>query len=184
MLRNILKPDLASVTPIMDGSENFSFDDGCEAGKEKNENVLFVGHREVRTFSATSERRFSSDTDVRIMRKKGSVMSQTKSKTSQDDLALAVIEGNVAKVEEIIDAYVLLYNERGIDVVLNFLYDLNPDTQQVTCRDRAAKYGDQVFHDIGDIREDEMYSSRLSIIHLACIFDQEQVILFVDLKNE
>ncbi len=57
---------------------------------------------------------------VRHMRKMVSVSSKNKSKTSQEDLAMAVVGGNLLKTEQIVDAYVALYRKEGFNTILGF----------------------------------------------------------------
>lgn len=62
----------------------------------------------------------SSFFQIRNMRKKVSVTSQGKSKTSQEDLALAIVEGDLKRVNEIVEAYVALYRGNGFQLIMRF----------------------------------------------------------------
>ena len=62
---------------------------------------------------------FSSASEVRRIRKISKVSN--KNKTQQDDLAEAVIKGDVFKLEKIIDVVSLLYGERGLTVIMSYL---------------------------------------------------------------
>ena len=74
---------------------------------------------------------FSSASEVRRIRKISKVSNKTK--TQQGDLAEAVIKGDVSKLEEIIDVLSLLYGERGLVVIMLYLYNYNPETHIVRC---------------------------------------------------
>ena len=57
---------------------------------------------------------------VRQMRKMVSITSKNKSKTSQEDLATAVVAGNLLKTEQIVDAFVALYRAEGFKTITSF----------------------------------------------------------------
>ena len=130
--------------------------------KPKNEDFL---RREV---SAA----FSSASDIRRKRKISKV--KTKVKTQKDDIAEAVISGDLQKIEDIIDVLDLLHG-RGIHVVLSYRYSYNPDTGVVTSKETAEDENKSIK------TKESLYRDFLNIIHLACIFDQEQVIEFLAL---
>ena len=112
---------------------------------------------------------YSSASDVRRKRKISKV--KTKKKTQQDDIAEAVIRGDIQKIEDIIDVLDTLHG-RGINCVLSYRYSYNPDTGVV---ETAGEDSNLVK------TAEEQYRNFLNIIHLACIFDQEQVIEFLAL---
>ena len=60
------------------------------------------------------------------MRKKVSVNSKGKKKTTQEDLALSIVEGNLQKIEDIVEAYVGLYSGEGFRMVMSYRYDIDP----------------------------------------------------------
>ena len=78
---------------------------------------------------------FSSASEARRIRKISKV--STKTKTQQDDLAEAVIDGDITKVEEIVDVLSMLYGERGVAVVMSYLYEYDPPTHLVKCLSRT-----------------------------------------------
>ena len=132
--------------------------------KPKNEDFL---RREMPVSAA-----FSSASDIRRKRKISKV--KTKVKTQKDDIAEAVIRGDLQKIEDIIDVLDLLHG-RGIHVVLSYRYSYNPDTGVVTSKETAED------ENKGIKTIESLYRDYLNIIHLACIFDQEQVIEFLAL---
>ena len=132
--------------------------------KPKNEDFL---RRELPVSAA-----FSSASDIRRKRKISKV--KTKVKTQKDDIAEAVIRGDLQKIEDIIDVLDLLHG-RGIHVVLSYRYSYNPETGVVTSKETAED------ENKGIKTKESLYRDYLNIIHLACIFDQEQVIEFLAL---
>ena len=94
------------------------------------------------------------------------VIRASNSVSNQDFLALAVIEGNLGKVQSVVEAYTTLLGiDRGFQVVLGFLYDVNPRTMLVSTHQ---------FEDIS-IENDEEMCKGLSILHLTCVFDQDHI---------
>ena len=130
----------------------------------KNEDFL---KREVPVSAA-----FSSASNIRRKRKISKV--KTKVKTQKDDIAEAVIRGDLLKIEDIIDVLDLLHG-RGIHVVLSYRYSYNPYTGVVTSKETAEDENN------GPKNKESLYIDFLNIIQLACIFDQEQVIEFLAL---
>ena len=110
---------------------------------------------------------FSSASEVRRIRKISKVTNKTK--TQQEDLAEAIIKGDVTKLEEIIDVLGLLYGERGFAVIMSYSYEYNPETHLVRLTTKPDKN-----------KEDDFYTG-LNIVHLACIFDQQQAIEFLSM---
>ena len=120
---------------------------------------------------------FSSTSDIRRKRKISKV--KTKAKTQRDELAEAVLKGDLERIDDIIDVLDMLHG-RGFFVVLSYRYSYNPDTDTVTSQDASQNT------DYDTTIQPFNYSQDLNIIHLACIFDQEQVIDFLamyGLKN-
>ena len=116
-----------------------------------------------------SEAVFSASTS--IVRKRKISKVKTKSKTQKDELAEAVIKGDLRKIEDIIDVLDMLHG-RGFSVVLSYHYNYNPDRDVVNFQeDSDNKSGKKL--------ADSKYISSLNIINLACIFDQGQVIDFL-----
>ena len=113
---------------------------------------------------------FSSASDMRRRRKISKV--KTKAKTQKDDLAEAVIRGDLQKIEDIIDVLDLLHG-RGINSVLSYRYSYNPETSVVRSKDTSEEENNW------PNTKDSLYRDFLNIIHLACIFDQDQVIEFL-----
>jgi hypothetical protein len=59
---------------------------------------------------------------LRNMRKMVSVTSKdNKSRTSQEDLATAVVTGNLLKTEQIVDAFVALYRAEGFKTIMKYM---------------------------------------------------------------
>ena len=118
---------------------------------------------------------FSSASEVRRIRKISKVSN--KNKTQQDDLAEAVIKGDVSKLEEIIDVLSLLYGESGLALIMLYLYDYDPDThivrsiQKTENKEKLNNYK----------TDDQKFFTGLNIVHLACIFDQQQAIDFLSM---
>ena len=143
------------------------------------------------------------------MRKNVSITSivNSKSKTSQQDLATAVVAGDLMRTEHILDAYVALYRAGGFKTILEYKYNLDPKTLVITCIETPTALnnspspgnvvGEQGVAsvsggvDVGvgveerELEEEnvenmnsqfppEMFNG-LSILHLACAFDQEPV---------
>ena len=118
-----------------------------------------------------SEAVFSASTS--IVRKRKISKVKTKSKTQKDELAEAVIKGDLTKIEDIIDVLDMLHG-RGFSVVLSYHYNYNPDRDVVNFQeDSENKSGKKL--------SDSRYISSLNIINLACIFDQGQVIDFLSM---
>ena len=121
---------------------------------------------------------FSSTSDIRRKRKISKV--KTKARTQRDELAEAVLKGDLEKIDDIIDVLDMVHG-RGFFVVLSYKYSYNPETDTVTSLETSHNnndYDDTILH--------HNYCHSLNIIHLACIFDQEQVIDFLEmygLKN-
>ena len=120
---------------------------------------------------------FSSTSDIKRKRKISKVKS--KAKTQRDELAEAVLKGDLEKIDDIIDVLDMVHG-RGFFVVLSYKYSYNPETDTVTSLDASYNNNDDdsILH--------HNYCQGLNIIHLACIFDQEQVIDFLamyGLKN-
>ena len=115
---------------------------------------------------------YSSASDIRRKRKISKV--QTKVRTQRDEIAEAVIRGDLQKIEDIIDVLDLLHG-RGVISVLSYRYSYNPDTDVVRSEETAEDENN------GLKNKETLYRSFLNIIHLACVFDQEQVIEFLAL---
>ena len=130
--------------------------------QSKNKDFL---NREVPVSAA-----FSSASDIRRKRKISKV--KTKAKTQKDDLAEAVIRGDLQKIEDIIDVLDLLHG-RGIDSVLSYRYSYNPETGVVRSKETKEEENNE------PNTKESLYRDFLNIIHLACIFDQDQVIEFL-----
>ena len=113
---------------------------------------------------------FSSTSDVRRKRKISKV--KTKVKTQRDELAEAVIRGDLQKIEDIIDVLDLLHG-RGIAAVLSYKYSYDPDTDVVRSEETSED------EDMEIKTKESQYRTCLNIVHLACIFDQEQVLEFL-----
>ena len=111
---------------------------------------------------------FSSTSSIKRKRKISKV--KTKAKTQKDELAEAVIKGDLQKIEDIIDVLDMVHG-RGIFVVLSYKYFYNPDTDTVRSQDSSDEAPD-----LGS-----EFTESLNAIHLACIFDQEQVIDFLSM---
>ena len=111
---------------------------------------------------------YSSASDIRRKRKISKV--KTKVKTQRDEIAEAVIKGDLQKIEDIIDVLDLLHG-RGISSVMSYRYSYYPDTDVVRSEETAENENNQ--------NKETLYRSFLNIIHLACVFDQEQVIEFL-----
>ena len=105
---------------------------------------------------------FSSTSDFKRKRKISKV--KTKSKSQKDELAESVIKGNLQKIEDIIDVLDSLYG-KGFSICLSYKYQYNHQTDTVRVQDVADKELDGC-----------IFSNDLNIIHLACIFDQDQVL--------
>ena len=157
----------------------------------------------------TRKRSTRSGKAVLKMRKNVSITSldKSKSKTSQQDLATAVVAGDLIRTEQIFDAYVALYRADGFKTILEYKYDLDPKTLVITCVETpiALKKSPSSSNVVGEqgvasvsggvdvgvgveereLEDDyveknhnnfpmEMFNG-LSILHLACAFDQEPV---------
>ena len=138
------------------------------------------------------------------MRKNVSISSfvKSKSKTSQQDLATAVVAGDLVRTEQILDAYVALYKADGFRTILEYKYNLDPKTLVITCIEtptalnKSSSSGNVVGEqgvaslgggvDVGiGVEERELEEENgnistdmfdgLTILHLACAFDQETV---------
>ena len=83
----------------------------------------------------TRKRTTRSGKAVLKMRKNVSITSvdKSKSKTSQQDLATAVVAGDLIRTEQILDAYVALYRADGFKTILEYKYNLDPKTLVITC---------------------------------------------------
>ncbi|TRY61220.1 hypothetical protein TCAL_02177 [Tigriopus californicus] len=115
-----------------------------------------------------------SSKHIHQMRKKVSVTSQDgKKKSNQQDLALAIIEGNLPKVEEIVDAYTSLYGSNGFDLILNYRYNINPKTFSIAMAQDQPVSGSSI--SLGE--QLDMFQG-LSCLHIACAFDQEQILAY------
>ena len=90
--------------------------------------------------SSDGERYIKSAKQIRNMRKKVSVTSQGKSRTSQEDLALAIVEGNMKRVSEVVEAYIALYKGNGFQLILRFRYDIDPRNLVITCVDNVKDH--------------------------------------------
>ena len=112
---------------------------------------------------------FSASTS--IVRKRKISKVKGKSKTQKDELAEAVIKGDLTKIEDIIDVLNMLHG-RGFSVVLSYHYNYNPDRDVVDFHEDSDNKS-------GEKSADSKYISSLNIINLACIFDQGQVIDFL-----
>lgn len=121
----------------------------------------------------SDERNLQSAKQIRDMRKKVSVTSQGKKKTNQEDLALAIVEGNLVKVEEIVEAYVSLYRGDGFRRILSYRYDIDSRTLVITCVENPLV--DQQNELVSDEGIGKDMFKGLSALHIACAFDQEQV---------
>ncbi len=123
----------------------------------------------------SDERQLQSANHIRQMRKKVSVTSRGKKKTNQEDLAMAIVDGNVGKVEDIIEAYVTLYRGDGFRMITRFRYDIDPRTMIITCVENplAADQTEGVVSPEGVSKD--MFLG-LSALHIACAFDQENVV--------
>ena len=62
----------------------------------------------------------------------------------------------------------MLYRERGWEVVLQYAYQFSPETHLVKV---ISKQEEREYH----VREEGQFYTDLNIIHLICIFDQQQV---------
>ena len=91
-------------------------------------------------------------------------------RSNQDELALAIVEGDVKVVADIVDAYTQLYGQQGFDVVIKFRFDIDQRSLAITLHDSKAS-------DPGN-GDSDMFSG-LSVLHLACVFDQEDVVRVV-----
>lgn len=115
-----------------------------------------------------------SSKHIHRMRKKVSVTSQDgKKKTNQQDLAFAIVEGNLTKVEEIVDAYTSLYGSTGFEMILNFRYNINPRTFSIT-----TSQSEPICSSTISMGEHVDMFQGLSCLHIACAFDQEQVLAY------
>ena len=114
---------------------------------------------------------YSSTSDFKRKRKISKV--KTKTKSQKDDLAESIIKGNLQNIEDIIDVLDSLYG-KGISICLSYKYQYNPNTDTVRVQDVLDS---EVSHETD---EDSIYSD-LNIVHLACIFDQDQVLEFLSL---
>ena len=70
-------------------------------------------------------------------------------------------------VADIVDAYTQLYGQQGFDVVIKFRFDIDQRSLAITLHDSKAS-------DPGN-GDSDMFSG-LSVLHLACVFDQEDVV--------
>ncbi len=119
-----------------------------------------------------SDERGKTAKGIRNMRKKVSIKSQGK-KSNQEELALAAIDGNVAKVEEIAEAFIALYMGEGFRILMRYRYDIDPRTLEITCVENPL--ADQ---EVSTERLETDVFKGLSILHIACAFDQEQVVSY------
>ncbi len=110
---------------------------------------------------------------IRNMRKNVSIKTHQGKKSNQEDLALAVVDGNVSKVEEIVEAFIALYMGEGFRIVMRYRYDLDPRTLEITCVENPLADQQDVESSPEGVSTD-MFKG-LSILHIACAFDQEQV---------
>ena len=95
--------------------------------------------------SSIRKRAVKSARQVRQMRKKASVTSRSKdqplqSRSNQLELALAIVEGDLATVDDIFQAYTALYGlEAACNRILTFRYDLDPRTWAITIAQTSGK---------------------------------------------
>ena len=106
---------------------------------------------------------FSANSNITRKRKISKVKSKTK--TQKEELVEAVIKGDLQKIEDIIDVLDLIHG-RGIFVVMSYQYSYNINTDVVKTQEDEDPYLDK-------------YSKSLNIIHITCIFDQDQVVDFL-----
>ena len=112
---------------------------------------------------------FSANSDLRRKRKISKV--KTKSKSQKDDLAESVIKGNLRNIEDIIDVLDSLYGA-GFPICLSYKYQYNHSTDTVRVQEKETA---------DEFVEESVFSTDLNIVHLACIFDQDQVLEFLSL---
>ena len=62
-------------------------------------------------------------------RRKKTVVRASNSMTNQEFLAVAVMEGNVEKVKNVLTAYHDLFGADSFQVVIKFLYEINPRSE-------------------------------------------------------
>lgn len=76
----------------------------------------------------TTDADYSSETkQPKLNRRPDPVIRASNSVSNQDFLALAVMEGHLEKVQSVVDAYTSLFGVvSGFEVVMRFLYDVNP----------------------------------------------------------
>ena len=125
--------------------------------------------------SSLQDRNLRSAKQIRDMRKKVSVTSQGKKKTTQEVLAMAIVEGDMLNVEDILGAYVSLHGADGFRTVLRFRYDMDPRTLVITCIENPL--ADQQISSSEEGVAVDIYKG-LSALHIACAFDQEHIISY------
>lgn len=105
-------------------------------------------------------------------KKKRSVIRASNSMTNQDFLALAVIQGDLQKVKNVINAYEGLFADKAFSVITKFTYEINPNTMMVSCTDPTESKE--------DLNEAEFppQCSNLTIMHLTCAFDQIHIMRY------
>ena len=127
--------------------------------------------------SSDGERYIKSAKQVRNMRKKVSVTSQGKSRTNQEDLAMAIVEGNMKRISEVVEAYIALYKGNGFQLIMRYRYDIDPRNLVITCVDNVKDYSGEQEAGSPKGEQVDMFVG-LSVLHIACVFDQEQVISY------
>ncbi|XP_023328277.1 transient receptor potential channel pyrexia [Eurytemora carolleeae] len=113
----------------------------------------------------------STNSGTRHLRKISKVTGG-KTRTTQEDLAQAVLEGNLRKIEEIIDVFIAMNGPSGLDIVLGYRYDYDTTKQII-----------QSVHTFSHFNQEscEKYTMNLSVLGLCCIFDAEHVISLLSL---
>lgn len=95
------------------------------------------------------------------------VIRASNSMTNQDFLALAVIQGDIQKVKNVINAYEGVFADKAFSVISKFTYEINPSTMMVSCADEDF-YDEQL----------PPQCLNLTILHLTCAFDQSHIMRY------